>query len=71
MGSDDLKFVEKSWRNNFRTLQIGASRAKGIAARENGAKLFLVPPGQKEEVGDIGIEVKEVRTIEEAVKYAI
>jgi len=51
--------------------KIGAPRAKGIAARENGAKLFLVPPGQKGEVGDIGIEVMEVRTIEEAVKYAI
>ena len=51
--------------------QIGAPRAKGIAAKENGAKLFLVPPGQKSEVGDIGIEVREVRTIEEAVKYAI
>jgi PDZ domain-containing secreted protein len=51
--------------------KIGAPRAKGIAARENGARLFLVPPGQKGEVGDIGIEVKEVRTIEEAVKLAI
>lgn len=51
--------------------KIGAPRAKGIAARENGAKLFLVPPGQKAEVGDIGIEVMEVRTIEEAVKLAI
>ena len=51
--------------------KIGAPRAKGIAARENGAKLFLVPQGQIGEVGDIGIEVKEVRTIEEAVKYAI
>lgn len=51
--------------------QIGAPRAKGIAARENGAKLFIVPPGQKSEVGDIGIEVMEVRTIEEAVRYAI
>jgi ATP-dependent Lon protease len=51
--------------------KIGAPRAKGIAARENGAKLFLVPSGQNGEVGDIGIEVKEVRTIEEAVKYAI
>ena len=51
--------------------QIGAPRAKGIAARENGAKLFIVPRGQKGEVGDIGIEVMEVRTIEEAIKYAI
>ena len=51
--------------------QISAPRAKGIAARENGAKLFIVPRGQKGEVGDIGIEVMEVRTIEEAVKYAI
>ncbi|MCZ7401570.1 MAG: hypothetical protein O8C61_05055 [Candidatus Methanoperedens sp.] len=51
--------------------QIGAARAKGIAARDNGAKLFLVPPGQAGEVGAIGIEVMEVRTIEEAVRYAI
>jgi len=51
--------------------QIGAPRAKGIAAMENGAKLFLVPRGQKSEVGNIGIEVIEVRTIEEAVGYAI
>jgi ATP-dependent Lon protease len=51
--------------------QIGAARAKGIAARENGAKLFIVPQGQKGEVGDIGIEVMEVRNIEEAVRYAI
>ncbi|MCE8422877.1 MAG: hypothetical protein J5U19_11130 [Candidatus Methanoperedens sp.] len=51
--------------------KIGAPRAKGIAARDNGAKLFLVPPGQKVEVGDIGIEVMEVRTIEEAMRYAI
>jgi uncharacterized protein len=51
--------------------KIGAPKAKGIAARENGAKLFLVPPGQKGEVGEIGIEVMEVRTIEEAVKLAI
>lgn len=51
--------------------KIGAPRAKGIAAKEIGAKLFLVPPGQKNEVGDIGIEVREVRTIEEAAKYAI
>jgi len=51
--------------------QIGAPRAKGIAARQNGAKLFIVPPGQKAEVGDIGIEVMEVRTIEEAVNYGL
>lgn len=34
-------------------------------------KLFPVPPGQNDEVGDIGIEVVEVRTIEEAMRYAI
>ncbi len=51
--------------------RIGAPRAKGIAARDNGAKLFLVPPGQKSEVGELGIDVREVRTIEETVKYAI
>lgn len=58
-------------REDYSIGRIGAARAKGIAARDNGAKLFLVPPGQKNEVGDIGIEVREVRTIEEAVKYAI
>ncbi|HEX7627400.1 MAG TPA: S16 family serine protease [Candidatus Methanoperedens sp.] len=51
--------------------KIGAPREKGIAAREYGAKLFLVPSGQKSEVGAIGIDVMEVRTIEEAVRYAI
>jgi len=51
--------------------KIGAPRAKGIAAKEIGTKLFLVPPGQKNDVGDIGIEVREVRTIEEAMNYAI
>lgn len=51
--------------------RIGAARAKGLAARENGAILFLVPETQKSEVGDIGIEVREVRTIEDAARYAI
>jgi uncharacterized protein len=51
--------------------RIGAARAKGLAARENGAILFLVPETQKSEAGDIGIEVREVRTIEDAARYAI
>ncbi len=51
--------------------KIGAARAKGLAAKENGAVLFLVPPGQKSDVGDIGIEVREVATVEDAAEYAI
>ncbi len=51
--------------------RIGSVRAKGLAAKENGAVLFLVPETQKSEVGDIGIEVREVRTIEDAARYAI
>ena len=51
--------------------KIGGVRAKALAARENGAVLFLVPGGQKSEVGEVGIEVREVGTIEDAAKYAI
>ncbi len=51
--------------------RIGAARAKALAAKDNGAILFLVPSGQKSDVGDIGIDVREVETIEDAIKYAI
>lgn len=51
--------------------RIGEPRAKGLAAKENGAVLFLVPETQKSEVGEIGIEVKEVRTIEDAMRYVL
>lgn len=51
--------------------RIGAPRAKALAAKENGAVMFLVPAGQKSEVGDVGIEVREVSTIEDAAKLAI
>jgi hypothetical protein len=51
--------------------RIGAPKAKAIAAKENGAVMFLVPAGQKSEVGDVGIEVREVSTIEDAAKLAI
>ncbi len=51
--------------------RIGAPRAKALAAKENGAVMFLVPAGQKSEVGEVGIQVNEVNTIEEAVQYAI
>ena len=51
--------------------RIGAPRAKALAAKENGAVMFLVPVGQKSEMGDVGIEVREVATIEEAASYAI
>ncbi len=51
--------------------RIGAARAKALAAKENGAVLFLVPQEQKSEVGDIGIEVREVKDIEDAARYAM
>ncbi len=51
--------------------RIGEPRAKGLAAKENGAVLFLVPETQKSEAGEIGIEVKEVRTIEDAMRYVL
>ncbi len=51
--------------------RIGAPRAKAMAAKENGAVMFLVPAGQKSEVGDVGIEVREVGTIEEAASYTL
>lgn len=50
--------------------RIGAARAKALAAKENGAVLFLVPQEQKSEVGDVGIEVREVKDIEDAARYA-
>ncbi|HEY9206099.1 MAG TPA: S16 family serine protease [Candidatus Methanoperedens sp.] len=50
--------------------RIGAARAKAMAAKDNGAVLFLVPSGQKSDVGDVGIEVLEVETVEDAIKYA-
>lgn len=51
--------------------QIGAARAKAFAAKDNGATIFLVPDGQKSEVGEVGIDVEEVKTIEDAVRFAI
>lgn len=51
--------------------KIGAAREKALAAKENGAVLFLVPLGQKVDVGAVGIEVIEVATVEEAARYAI
>ncbi len=58
-------------RENHSIGRIGAPRAKALAAKENGAVIFLVPAGQKSEVGGVGIEVLEVATIEEAAQYAI
>ncbi len=51
--------------------EIGAAREKALAAKDAGAVLFLVPPGQKSEIGDAGIEVREVATIEDAMVYAL
>jgi ATP-dependent Lon protease len=51
--------------------RIGAPRAKALAAKKSGAIMFLVPAGQKSEVGEVGIQVNEVNTIEEAARYAI
>ncbi len=51
--------------------QIGSPRAKGLATRDAGAVMFLVPLGQSADVGDIGIEVREVGTIEDAMRYVL
>ncbi len=51
--------------------RVGAPRAKALAAKESGAVLFLVPQEQKNEVGAVGIEVREVKTVEDAYRYAV
>ncbi len=51
--------------------RIGGARAKALAAKDNGAVLFLVPEGQLSDVGNVGIEVREVADIEDEVKLAI
>jgi uncharacterized protein len=66
---DDV-FITGTIRQDHTIGRIGAPRAKAIAALENGAVMFLVPEGQKGEVGDVGIDVVEVATIEEAARYA-
>ena len=51
--------------------RIGGARAKALAAKENGAVLFLVPKGQLSDVGEVGIDVREVADIEDAVRLAL
>ncbi|VVB92736.1 Lon protease [uncultured archaeon] len=51
--------------------QIGSPRAKALAAKDAGAVMFLVPVGQAVDVGNIGIEVREVGTIEDAMAYVL
>ena len=46
--------------------KIGAAREKGIAVKEAGAKMFIVPIGQNVSVP--GLEVKEAFLIEDALK---
>lgn len=64
-------FITGTIREDHTIGRIGAPRAKALAAKENGAVMFLVPAGQASEVGDAGIEVMEVATIEEAASYAL
>ncbi|MBU3966668.1 MAG: hypothetical protein KKG76_04720 [Euryarchaeota archaeon] len=64
-------FITGTIREDHTIGRIGAPRAKALAAKENGAVMFLVPAGQASEVGDAGIEVREVATIEEAASYAL
>jgi predicted ATP-dependent protease len=51
--------------------RIGGARAKALAAKGSGAVLFLVPKGQLSDVGDVGIEVREVADIEAALRLAV
>ncbi len=64
-------YITGTIRGDHTIGRIGAPRAKALAAKEKGAVMFLVPPGQKSEVGEVGIEVREVATIEDAAKYTI
>lgn len=64
-------FITGTIREDHTIGRIGAPRAKALAAKDNGAVLFLVPAGQKSEVGEVGIEVRDVATIEEAANYII
>lgn len=64
-------FITGTIREDHTIGRIGAPRAKALAAKESGAVMFLVPAGQASEVGDVGIEVREVATIEEAASYAL
>lgn len=63
-------FITGTIREDHTIGRIGGARAKALAAKEKGAVLFLVPAGQKREVGAAGIDVVEVRTIEDAIRYA-
>lgn len=67
---DDV-YITGTIRADHTIGRIGGARAKALAAEENGAVMILVPAGQQREVGSVGIEVREVRTIEEAVTLAI
>lgn len=52
----------------FHTIgRVGAVREKAMAAKEWGAKRFIVPIGQNVSIPDL--EVKEVLTIEDALKF--
>ena len=52
----------------YRTIgKIGAAKEKGIAAKEWGARMFIVPIGQNVSVP--GLDVKEAFLIEGALKY--
>ncbi len=64
-------FITGTIREDHTIGRIGAPRAKALAAKDNGAVLFLVPAGQKSEVGEVGIEVREVATLEAAANYII
>jgi uncharacterized protein len=48
--------------------QVGSVKEKATAAAASGAKVFLVPVGQKV---DSGIEVAEVRKIQEVVNLVL
>lgn len=52
----------------YRTIgKIGAAKEKGIAAKEWGARMFVVPIGQNVSVP--GLDVREAFLIEDALKY--
>ena len=64
-------FITGTIKEDHTIGRIGEPRAKALVAKDNGAVMFLVPTGQKNEVGDVGIQVNEVNSIEDAARYAI
>lgn len=66
--SDDV-LITGTIKPDGRIGRISGQKAKALAVREHGARMFLVPSGQKVSIN--GIKVREVRNIEQALQYVL